>query len=118
MSTTSSDCIDWNGATGKTYRYWFLETPRNAASIKNEGGNYALVRQLPNGNFSPLYFGLADSLQNRVPNHERWNDAIRLGVTHVMAHTTPAGDAVRIAEERDLIQRWNPPMNVQHRTLG
>jgi hypothetical protein len=118
MSTTPSDYIDWNGATGKTYRYWFLETPRNSTSIKGVGGNYAFVKRLPNGKFTPLYFGVADSLQNRIPNHERWDDAFRLGVTHVMSHTTPAGDAARIAEERDLIQLWNPPMNVQHRTTG
>jgi hypothetical protein len=118
MSTTSTDYIDWNGASGKIYRYWFLETPRNSASIKNEAGNYAFVRQLPNGNFTPLYFGLADSLQGRIPNHERWNDVIRAGVTHVMSHTTPSGATVREAEERDLIQQWNPPLNVHHRTTG
>jgi hypothetical protein len=118
MSTTSTDYIDWTGASGKTYRYWFLETPRNAAVIKNEGGNYAFVQQMTNGKFAPLYFGEGDSLQGRIPNHERWPDANRLGVTHVMSHTTPAGEAARLAEERDLIQHWNPPMNVQHRTTG
>jgi hypothetical protein len=33
-----------------------------------------------------------------------------------MTHTTPAGEYVRLAEEGDLIARWNPPLNVQHRT--
>jgi hypothetical protein len=115
---SSSDYIDWNGASGKTYRYWFLKTPRVASSIKDEGGNYALVQQLPNGNFVPLYFGIADSLRNRIPNHERWPDAIRASVTHAMSHTTPAGELAQDAEERDLIQQWNPPLNVHHRTVG
>jgi hypothetical protein len=113
-----SDTIDWIGQSGATYRYWFLPNPKVAAAIKDEGGNYAFVKQLPNGNFVPLYFGKADSLRARLPSHECWPEATRLGVTHVMTHTTPAGDAARSAEERDLIQRWNPPMNVQHRTTG
>lgn len=113
---SDDDYIDWPGQSGKTYRYWFLSDPGTAASIKDEGGNYAFVKQLSNGNFVPLYFGKADSLRDRIPNHECWAEATRLGVTHLMSHTTPAGDAARCAEERDLIQRWNPPMNVQHRT--
>jgi hypothetical protein len=117
MSTTSSDYIDWNGVTGSTYRYWFLETPRIPSSIKDEGGNYAFVKQLPNGNFVPLYFGQADSLRNRIPNHERWNDAIRAGATHVMSHTTPSAVS-RDLEEVDLIRQWNPILNEHHRTTG
>jgi hypothetical protein len=109
--------IDWAGNSG-TYRYWFLEKPRDSAAIQDVAGNYAFVKQLATGNFIPIYFGIADSLQNRIPNHERFDDAVKAGATHVMAHTTPAGEAARIAEERDLIQRWNPPLNVHHRTTG
>lgn len=113
-----SDYIDWPGTTGMTYRYWFLDNPRTPSAIKNVAGNYAFVRRHPNGNFTPLYFGIADSLQNRIPNHERWADAIRAGATHVMSHTTPAGASARDAEERDLIQRWSPPLNTHHRKTG
>jgi hypothetical protein len=112
-----TDYIDWLGQTG-TYRYRFLEKPRENAAILDVGGNYAFVKKLANGNFIPIYF-VADSLialETRIPTHERFDDAVRAGATHVMAHTTPAGDAARIAEERDLIQRWNPPLNVHLRT--
>ena len=109
--------VDWAGKSG-TYRYWFLEKPRESAAILDVAGNYVFVKQLPNGKFTPLYFGIADSLQMRIPNHERFDDAVRAGTTHVMAHTTPTGEAARIAEERDLIQHWNPPLNVHHRTTG
>jgi hypothetical protein len=115
MSITSSSYIDWNGVTGTPYRYWFLDTPRNPSSIKDEGGNYAFVKQLPNGNFVALYSGQADSLRDRIPNHERWNDAIRAGATHVMSHTTPSAVS-RDLEEVDLIQQWNPILNEHHRT--
>ena len=113
-----SNIIDWTGATGKTYRYWFLENPRTPSAIQSVAGNYAFVKRLPNGNYIPIYFGIADDLQARIPNHERWSDAIRAGATHVMSHTTPAGASAREAEERDLIQQWNPPLNVHHRSVG
>lgn len=113
-----SDYIDWPGLSGNRYRYWFLDNPRAPSAIKDVGGNYGFVKRLPNGNFAPLYFGIADSLQARIPNHERWNDAIKAGATHVMSHTTPAGAAAREVEERDLIQFWNPALNTQHRRTG
>ncbi|CAN1721194.1 GIY-YIG nuclease family protein [Hyphomicrobium sp. 1Nfss2.1] len=112
-----ADTVDWPGLSGTRYRYWFLATPSVASSIHSVGGNYAFVTQLPNGNFYPLYFGKADDLSARIPNHERWAEAVQRGATFVMAHSTPAGDAARCAEERDLIQRWNPVLNVQHRTV-
>jgi excinuclease UvrABC nuclease subunit len=113
-----NDFIDWPGQSGKTYRYWFLNSPKIAQNIKAEGGNYAFVKRSANGNFVPLYFGQADDLQARIPSHERWDDASRIGATHVMSHTTPAGEQARLTEERDLIQRWNPVLNIQHRKLS
>ena len=110
-----SDYIDWPDATGRTYRYWFLATPAVASSIQDVAGNYVFAKRLPNGNYVPLYFGIADSLRNRIPSHDRWHDAVRAGATHVLAHTTPAGDTAQAAEEKALIQHWNPTLNVHHR---
>jgi hypothetical protein len=109
--------IDWPGKSGETYRYWFLDDT-TAHGINAVAGNYAFVKHLPSGKFVPLYFGESEDLQDRIPGHELWREALRLGATHVMAHTTPAGEQARLDEERDLIQRWNPPLNVQHRTTG
>jgi hypothetical protein len=109
--------VDWVGKSGKTYRYWGLSN-MTAAGIQAVPGNYAFVKQLPNGNFLPLYFGQAINLQDRIPTHDRWEDARRLGVTHMMAHTTQGGEQVRLDEERDLIQQWNPPMNIHHRQVS
>jgi hypothetical protein len=112
--TMSNDVIDWKGKSGKTYRYWFIEDI-TAKGIQAAGGNYAFVTQLANGNFVPLYFGQAEDLQARIPGHDRWDEAKKAGVTHVMGHTTPAGEQARLDEERDLIQQWDPPLNVHHR---
>jgi hypothetical protein len=76
--------VDWLGQSGITYRYWVLDDPRNPAAIRDEGGNYAFVKQLATGNFVPLRFGETHSLRGRVPGHECWADAARLGATHVM----------------------------------
>ena len=108
-----TDYLDWPGQSGAAYRYWFVTL--DAKKLLDVGGNYIFVKQLPNGNWLPVYIGQADDLQGRLPNHDRLEDAKKAGVTHVMAHTTPAGEAARLAEERDLIQRWHPPLNTQHR---
>lgn len=110
--------IDWEGNSGTKYRYWGLDTPSVANSIKAQPGNYVFARKLPNGNFVPLYFGQAESLQSRIPCHDRWDDAVRAGATHVLAHTTQGGLDQRCLEERDLIQKWQPPLNVQHRSMS
>ncbi len=117
MKGSNMTTIDWTGKSGTKYRYWFLDDI-TANGINAVAGNYAFVKQLANGNFLPLYFGQAEDLKARIPNHDRWDEAKRAGVTHVMAHTTPAGEQARLDEERDLIQQWNPPLNVQHRKVS
>ena len=109
--------IDWRGQSGKTYRYWFVDN-NTAHGIKSEAGNYAFVKQIANGNYVPLYFGESNDLSDRIPGHDMWPEALRLGATGVMAHTTPSGQQTRLEEERDLIQYWNPALNTQHRRIG
>jgi hypothetical protein len=106
------------GASGARYSYYKVDTPRVSSSLVAAGGNYAFLKQLPNGNYSPVYVGQADNFQARLPRHERLDDAIRAGASIVVAHTTPNGETARLAEERDLIQKWNPPLNTHHRTTG
>ncbi|THD71239.1 MAG: hypothetical protein E7813_06040 [Bradyrhizobium sp.] len=108
-----TDTIDWTGKSGATYRYWFSDI---RAPFKDEGGNYMFVREVSRGQWSPIYIGQADSLKARVPQHDRWADAVRAGATHAMSHTNPAGEQERLDEERDLIAYWNPPLNTHHRT--
>ena len=112
---SNADYIDWPGQSGKTYRYWFLD---RTGPINAVAGNYAFVMELANGSYRPVYFGETDDLQDCITSHERWNEAVRRGAKHVMGHTTPAGGLARCDEEMDLVQRWNPPLNVQYRTTG
>ena len=77
------------------------------------GGNYIFARQQSNGWYL-LYVGQCDSFRKRMPTHERWAEAVRLGATHVLAHVNQ-NDSLRLLEERDLIRRYAPELNVQHR---
>lgn len=114
----NNDFIDWIGQSGSAYRYWFADRTNVNAAIKDEGGNFVFVMRLANRNYMPLYFGHADSLRNELPNHERFADAIRAGATHVMSHTTPAGENARWFELGDLIRQWSPALNFQRRQSG
>lgn len=110
-----ADTVSWPGASGNIYKYWFHDL---SSPIKAEAGNYMFVKRLPSGNYVPVYIGQCDDLRNRCVKHERMADAIAAGATHFMAHTTPAGEHARLAEERDLIQKWSPMLNVHHRQAG
>lgn len=107
--------ILFQGISGTEYEFWFFDP--NSPTLLSEGGNYGFLKRLPNGNFTPLYWGECKSFSTRFPNHERLAEAVRLGLAQVVGHTTPAGESARKGEERDLIAFWNPPMNVQHRSV-
>ncbi len=107
-----ADRIDWPGKSGRRYSYFFIEN-FSAAGINPISGNYMFVRR-SGLNWLPIYIGQAENLKIRLPNHERLRDAISAGATRVMAHATPGGEWVRLAEEKDLIEQWHPVLNTQH----
>jgi len=106
---SQSTCM-WDGLSGQRYQYWY--TPISKFSGKHEPGNYILA-QAAQGGWRPLYVGECQSLRDRCTLHEKWDAAIRLGATHIHAHTTPGGLQRRLDEETDLRRRWNPPLNKQ-----
>ena len=61
-----------------------------------------------------LYIGHTESLADRLPTHEYWQEAVKLGATHVHARVEPQ-EVTRKAIERILIQNYQPRLNVQHR---
>ena len=61
-----------------------------------------------------LYVGQAESFSTRLPNHERLNEAVRNGATHIHALVVRQ-QSMRDQWERMLIQNLQPPLNVQHR---
>lgn len=109
--------INFAGLSGISYKYWNTDLSR-MNDVMPVAGNYAFLKPTGPNSYTPLYFGVADNLRDRLRNHERWPDALRAGATVIVMHTTRAGAAARLAEERDLIAKWNPPLNVHHRTTG
>ena len=62
----------------------------------------------------PFYVGRCKTFSGYIPTHRKWSEAELLGATHV--HAITVKDAERRAEiERDLIQSYQPPLNIQLR---
>jgi hypothetical protein len=105
--------IPLEGLTGRPYYYrpydrftdW-LDCPANYA--------FACVNRLIGG-WTILYLGEALNIRDRMSGHDRWDDALAVGATHVLGHANSTDEEARKAEERDLIARYNPILNVQHR---
>ena len=95
---------NWNGYNFEIY-------PPNT-QWNDVGGVYVFAGQAPNGRWNAYYIGKCDSFRNRLPNHERWNEAVRLGATHIHAMTV-SQEATRQAIEEALIQWAQPTLNTQ-----
>ena len=76
-------------------------------------GVYIFVRVNAQGNYVPLYVGQTTSFAARLPGHERWAEAVRLGATQVHAKVVQDANQ-RTRLEVALIRRFNPVLNKQH----
>jgi hypothetical protein len=84
----------------------------------NEGWNaiagvYIFAYQSPTG-WHALYVGQTEDFSARLPNHERFEEAVKLGATHIHA-TVVQIEYYRDQLGKSLIAIYQPPMNVQHR---
>ena len=80
------------------------------ANWNNTGGIYIFTGKNPQGLWVPLYIGKADNFQSRLVSHERWDESIRAGATHVRARGV-AQEATREAIEAELIRNYQPKLN-------
>jgi len=112
-----AETLEWPGKSGTKYRYYTLSS-LEASKIKASPGNYIFAKRSDAGGMIPIYIGKTEDLSARLSNHEKWASAKRHGATHVYAHTSTGTEQSRLNEEQDLIARWNPPLNVHHRTVG
>ena len=68
--------------------------------------------------YTPVYIGKAENLHSRLVGHERMDEAVSLGATHLLVHTPGLGSRVRYGEaERRLIAHYNPVLNLRHRNF-
>ncbi|MEE9303801.1 MAG: hypothetical protein V3U84_08430 [Thiotrichaceae bacterium] len=85
-------------------------------SWNDVAGLYIFSYHTANG-WHALYVGQAESFQARLPNHERLDEAVRNGATHIHALGV-SQQAQRDLWEKRLIQTLQPPMNIQHRDVS
>jgi len=78
----------------------------------NVAGVY-IFAMLKEGRWQALYIGQAASFSDRLPGHERLDEAVKLGATAIHARVVP-GQPERDMLERALIGQNTPPMNEQH----
>ena len=59
-----------------------------------------------------VYMGQTTNFSTRLPNHEKWPEAERMGATHIHALVVPQ-EATRLRVEAALIETYSPPLNVK-----
>lgn len=64
-------------------------------------------------NWRAVYVGQTDDFNSRLPNHERLNEAVRNGATHIHAAVVQQKNA-RDSWEKMLIQNLQPALNTQY----
>ena len=99
--------VNWGGYTFKVC------TPE--ADWKDIGGVYVFAGKNSKGSWVAKYIGKAKSFADRLPGHERWDEAVKLGATHIHARAV-SKEADRDKIEGELIKKYQPPLNVQKKS--
>lgn len=84
----------------------------HTAQWNNVAGIYIFAGLNQQNQWVPYYIGQADSFQDRIPSHEKWDKARSLGATHVHAKSV-LQQSQRDLIERQLIQGFQPQLNTQ-----
>ena len=66
---------------------------------------------MPRARSLPARFGETEDLSERFDNHHKMPCILFQGATHIHVHQNQNGRAARRLEERDLVDKWNPPCN-------
>ena len=100
----------WYGEDGTPYEYRIYDR----GTIWNDvPGNY-IFAVMSSGLWVPLYIGETDNFESRLnSNHEKWDAALRRGMTHIHAHTGSPVYETRRYEEWNLIRKHAPELNRQ-----
>jgi len=110
QETTPSFLVNWPGHSGAEYQYTVYELDTEFPPLP---GNYIYCKQSEEGQWVPLYVAQTRDMHQRLEGHEKLQDAIEHGATHIHVHFSAAGQAARCTEEHDLITLWRPVCNEQ-----
>ncbi len=106
--TAPTFLVNWAGQSGTEYPYTVYDLDTEFPPVP---GNYIYCRQTEDGQWAPLYVAQTRDLHQRLEGHEKLQDAMENGATHIHVHFSAAGQASRCTEEHDLIVRWQPVCN-------
>ena len=102
------------GSDGVDTDYSFAIYP--ITSVPSARNAVYMFCQQQSSNYVPVYIGKADDLSSRLHAHERINEAMRLGATHLLVHVPGLTARVHYLEaERRLIYRYQPVLNTTFR---
>lgn len=88
-----AEAIDWQGQSGKIYRYWIYPIGQAFAA---KPGNYIFAKETSPGNWRPVYVGQTSDLSDRLDDdHENMPCIRKNGATHVHAHVNDSGEKGR-----------------------
>ena len=83
--------------------------PTNACQQK-DGGVYIFAGLNAQGLWRAFYIGETKSFAERLPGHEKWLDAVRMGTTHIHLKVVYT-EIMRESVEKELIDYYKPPLN-------
>ena len=96
----------FKGVSGRLHRFIIASPDANFAAAP---AVYAFAR--PSGrSWVPVFISRTANLAGRLSRHPQWDEARRLGATHVLVHRPGERDA-REAVEADLLGALKPVMN-------
>ena len=100
---------NWPLGNGQQLEFTIYGSNKNWSSA---AGLYIFSYQ--NGNYwHAIYVGQTDDFSSRLPNHERLDEALRKGATHIHVAVIPQ-QSNRDKLEKMLIQNLKPTLNTQH----
>jgi hypothetical protein len=99
--------IELVGQSGRRYTYYIYPIGTEFNSVP---GNYVFARKESDG-YHLIYVGETGDLSARFDNHHKMGCIRRHSATHILVHRSSEDDAVRRAEEDDIIARYSPPCN-------
>jgi hypothetical protein len=102
-----NDKVQWSSHEFTVYQHGGTEWHSVAGIYIFAGPNSA-------NQWIALYVGQCDSFADRIPSHEQWAAAVRLGATRVHAMAVPLA-ASRDRIEAELIRTFQPRLNTQLR---
>ena len=100
--------IIWTGDTGKNYRYWVYDYPKN---FPDKPGNFIICKIIGTG-WRPVFIGYAEDLSKYVDTIHDLPCIERCFATHVHAHFNPDGENKRLDEAKDILGKWGSECQV------